>query len=228
HDGGNADARELRHSIRDERPRAANPDYFISCFYRRGTGSFARSEGAGRIGNQFCGEMKIRAACGEGLDTPKETLNKPCLRGSKSAGANVSDPFSLFPPLRRFACDREPSLRLKPMPEATVFSAADTGSPERTPRTAGWHSSSVRDNAPSQIRTSASSPQTRAPPSSAPSTWCGSSPAPLRQYDSCSGSADGCSPEPVARTPGSLRSVRGKPDRPTRAFLPRARDRAVP
>ena len=40
----------------------------------------------------------------------RETLNKPCLRGSKSAGANVSDPFSLFRPLRRFACDREPSL----------------------------------------------------------------------------------------------------------------------
>src|SRR5437667_5986965 len=120
----------------------------------------------------------------QGQLLPRETLNKPCLRGSKSSGANVSDPFSLFRPLRRFACDREPSLRLKPMPEATVFYAADTGSPERTPRTAGWHSSSVRDNAPSQIRTSASSPQTRAPPSSAPSTWCGSSPAPLRQYDS--------------------------------------------
>src|SRR5207244_1726426 len=46
--------------------------------------------------------------------------------------------------------------------------------------------------------TSASSPQTRVPPSSAPSTSSGSSPAPLRQHHPCSGSADGCSPGPAA------------------------------
>src|SRR5438445_9982640 len=80
--------------------------------------------------------------------------------------------------------------RPKPAPEATVFSAPSTDSPAHTPRTVGWHSSSVLDSAASQIRTSASSPRTRAPPSSAPSTWFGSSPAPLRQYDPCSGSAD--------------------------------------
>src|SRR5437660_8940159 len=49
-----------------------------------------------------------------------------------------------------------------------------------------------------------------------------------RQYHACSGSADGCSPGPAARTPGSLRSVRDKPDRPTPAFLRRAIDRAAP
>src|SRR5207244_2738992 len=118
--------------------------------------------------------------------------------------------------------------RAKPVPRATVFSAPSTDSPARTPRTVGWHSSAVRDSVASQIRTSASSPQTRAPPSSAPSTSCGSSPAPLRQYDSCSGSADGCSPELAARTPGSLRSVRDKPDRPTPAFPRRAIDQAAP
>src|SRR5207237_3559784 len=118
--------------------------------------------------------------------------------------------------------------RPKPAPEATVFSAPSTDSPAHTPRTVGWHSSSVRDSAASQIRTSASSPQTRAPPSSATSTWFGSSPAPLRQYDPCSGSADECSPGPEASTPGSLRSVRDKPDRPTLAFLRRAIDRAAP
>src|SRR5437660_1576788 len=70
--------------------------------------------------------------------------------------------------------------------------------------------------------------ETRAPPSSAPSTSSGSSPAPLRQPHPCSGSADGCSPGPAARTPGSLPSVRDKPDRPTPAFLRRAIDRAAP
>src|SRR5207302_1755473 len=110
--------------------------------------------------------------------------------------------------------------RPKPGPEATVFSAPSTDSPAHTPRTVGWHSSSVLDSAASQIRTSASSPQTRAPPSSAPSTWFGSSPAPLRQYDPCSGSADECSPGPEARTPGSLRSVRDKPDPHTRVSSP--------
>src|SRR5438309_5197287 len=118
--------------------------------------------------------------------------------------------------------------RAKPVPRATVFSAPSTASPARTPRTVGWHSSSVRESVASQIRTSASSPQTRAPPSSAPSTCSGSSPAPLRQPHPCSGSADGCSPGPAARTPGSLRSVRDKPDRPTRAFPRRAIDRAAP
>src|SRR5438309_2150231 len=118
--------------------------------------------------------------------------------------------------------------RAKPVPSATVFSAPSTDSPARTPRTVGWHSFSVRESVASQIRTSASSPQTRAPPSSAPSTCSGSSPAPLRQHHPCSGSADGCSPGPAARTPGSLRSVRDKPDRPTPAFPRRAIDRAAP
>src|SRR5207302_1873473 len=109
--------------------------------------------------------------------------------------------------------------RAKPVPRATVFSAPSTDSPARTPRTVGWHSSSVSESVASQIRTSASSPQTRAPPSSAPSTCSGSLPAPLRQHHPCSGSADGCSPGPEARTPGSLPSVRDKPGRPTPAFL---------
>src|SRR5882724_7740570 len=113
---------------------------------------------------------------------------------------------------------------IMPAREAAVFSAADTGSPARTPQTVGWHSSSVLDSAASQIRTLASLPQTRAPPSSAPSTWYGSSPAPLRQYDPYSGSVDGCSPGPVARTPGSPGSVRDRPDHPILAFLRRARD----
>src|SRR5580693_1595399 len=108
------------------------------------------------------------------------------------------------------------------VPEAAASFAADTGSPARTPRTVEWHSSSVLDSVASQIRTSASSPQTRAPLSSAPSTWSGSSPASLHQYDPCSDSADGYSPDPAVRTPGSLRSVRDRPDRPPLAFLRRA------
>src|SRR6266404_7392507 len=40
--------------------------------------------------------------------------------------------------------------------------------------------------------------------------------------------ADGCSPGPEARMPGSLRSVRDRPDRPTPAFPRRAIDRAAP
>src|SRR5207253_10153684 len=38
----------------------------------------------------------------------------------------------------------------------------------------------------------------------------------------------GACPELAARTPGSLRSVRDKPDRPTPAFPRRAIDRAAP
>jgi hypothetical protein len=114
------------------------------------------------------------------------------------------------------------------VPQAAASFAADTGSPARRPRTVEWHSSSIRDSVASQMRTSASSPQTRAPLSSASSTWSGSSPAPLHQYDLCSGSADGYSPEPAVRTPGSLRSVRDRPDRSPLAFLRRAIDRAAP
>src|SRR5438477_1761722 len=155
-----------------------------------------------------------------------------CLRGSKCSARPVQAfGFGLS---RSSAClGGSPVIsnlrsRAKPVPRATVFSAPSTDSPARTPRTVGWHSSSVRESVASQIRTSASSPQTRAPPSSAPSTCSGSSPAPLRQPHPCSGSADGGSPGPAARTPGSLRSVRDKPDRPTLAFLRRAIDRAAP
>src|SRR5439155_23569153 len=103
-----------------------------------------------------------------------------------------------------------------------------TDSPVRTPVTVEWHSSPVLDSAALQILASAPSPQTRVPPSSAPSTSSGSSPAPLRQHHPCSGSADGCSPWPAARTPGSLRTVCDTPDRPTPAFPLRAIDRAAP
>src|SRR5205807_8489745 len=101
-------------------------------------------------------------------------------------------------------------------------------SPSQRPRPVGLHASAVRDSAASQIRNSASSPQTRPPPSSAPYIWFGTSLDPLRKYDPCSGGVDECSPGPEASTPGSLRSVRDKPDRPTLAFLRRAIDRAAP
>src|SRR3989442_4355054 len=155
-----------------------------------------------------------------------------CLRASKCSARPVQAlGFGFF---RSSAClGGSPVIsnlrsRAKPVPRATVFSAPSTDSPARTPRTVGWHSSSVRESVASQIRTSASSPQTRVPPSSAPSTSSGSSPAPLRQHHACSGSADGCTPAPAARTPGSLRSARDKPDRRTPAFPRRAIDRAAP
>src|SRR6266581_3049732 len=162
----------------------------------------------------------------------RETLNKPVSSRSKCSARPVQAlGFGFF---RSSAClGGSPVIsnlrsRAKPVPRATVFSAPSTDSPARTPRTVGWHSSSVLDSVASQIRTSASSPQTHALPSTAPSTCSGSSPAPLRQHHPCSGNADGCSPGPVARMPGSLRSVRDRPDRPTLGFLRRAIDRAAP
>src|SRR5438309_5720381 len=92
----------------------------------------------------------------------------PCLRGSKCSARPVQAlGFGFF---RSSAClGGSPVIsnlrsRAKPVPRATVFSAPSTDSPPRTPRTVGWHSSSVRESVASQIRTSASSPQTRAPP----------------------------------------------------------------
>ena len=59
-------------------------------------------------------------------------------------------------------------------------------------RTAGAHSSSVRDSVVSRIRTSASLLETRVPPSPAPWTSSGSSPTPLHlRSGPCSDSAAG-------------------------------------
>src|SRR4029077_15052199 len=52
-------------------------------------------------------------------------------------------------------------------------------------------------------RASASSPQTHAPPSTAPSTSSGSWLALLHRRDPCNGCSDACNPEPEARIPGS-------------------------
>src|SRR5580700_2992246 len=166
------------------------------------------------------------------IEHSKETLNKPVsLTCCVFSHASASLRLRFFSVAARFGGPLVSSnlrSRVRLVPEAAVSSAADRGSPARTPQTAGWHSSSVLGNAASQIRSSASLPQTRAPLSSAPSTSSGSWPAPFRPYDPGSAGADECAPRPEARTPGSLRSIRDRPDRPTLAFLRRALDRAAP
>src|SRR5439155_1094645 len=108
----------------------------------------------------------------------------PCLRGSKCSARPVQAlGFGFF---RSSAClGGSPVIsnlrsRAKPVPRATVFSAPSTDSPARTPRTVGWHSSSVRESVASQIRTSPSSRSTIVCPSSsgaspdraaAPDSW---------------------------------------------------------
>jgi hypothetical protein len=89
--------------------------------------------------------------------------------------------------------------------------------------------SSALDNAPSRIQTGASAPETRAPPSPAPSISFGSSPIPPHPRShlySCTAAA--CNPARAEHIPGSLRSALDTPRRPLPAFLLRAADRATP
>ena len=89
-------------------------------------------------------------------------------------------------------------------------------------------SSSVLGNAASQIQISTSSPEIRARPLTARWISSDSSPAPLRQSRSYSGSDGACGPAPWVRTPRSPQFVRDKPDHPIPGFLPHATDRAAP
>jgi hypothetical protein len=106
-------------------------------------------------------------------DFTKETLNKPVsLRCCVFSHPSASVRIRISSVAARFGWLVISNLRSGAMlvRAAAASFAADTGSPARTPQTVGWHSSSVLGNATSQIRTSASSPQTRAPLSSAPHT----------------------------------------------------------
>ncbi len=121
---------------------------------------------ASKQSNRYASHLGVR---GSGV---RETLNKlvslRCCAFSRT-GASVRIRF--FPGRRLASAVRPRSASfaaVKLASKAAASSATDTGSPVRTPRTVGWHSSSVLDSAASQIRTSASSPQTRAPPSTAP------------------------------------------------------------